>query len=160
MTRRILHRAHGASRVSENNMSSIYSTDAPIERDRWVPNRAGHFLAALGYPEDEITPTESTEFAETFEQEFARTLDQRGIAWMYKPRTFAVEWDEDGNFIDSFTPSFFLPASDLYLEVVGPNCRSLGEQSRKAGLLRQQYPGTSIEVFNVAGSGQHFDRAC
>lgn len=141
-------------------MSSIHSSDALFQRDRWIPNCSGSIPAGFDYFVDRIERSESIEFAEEFEQEFARTLDLRGIAWQYKPRTFAVEWDEDGNFIDSFTPSFFLPARDLFLDIVAPGCRSIIEKSRKARLLREQYPGTSIEVLNVEGSGAAFTLRC
>ena len=141
-------------------MSSIHSSDTPVGGDRWVANCSAPALARLDDYIDEIRPSESIEFAEDFEHEFARTLDRRGITWHYKPRTFAVEWDEDGNFIDSFTPTFFLPGRDLYIEIVASNCRSLIDQARKARLLRQQYPGTSIEVFNVEAPDQASSWLC
>lgn len=81
-----------------------------------------------------------------YEREFARTLDDLCIPWQHKPRTFAVEWDENGTFVDSFTPSFFLPARDLYVELVAPGCSLSSERVRKAGLLLYQYPGIRIEV--------------
>lgn len=133
-------------------MNSIYSNEGQVVSDQWLPNCENLLIADFDFGE-RPGPAESIEFADDFEQEFARRLDERGIAWQYKPRTFAVEWDEDGNFIDSFTPSFFLPASDLYLELVAPDGRVFIEKVRKASLLRQQYPTTTIEVV-------HAERAC
>ena len=132
-------------------MNAIYSSEAQIPGNNfWLesanpvaPNfDARHFLsdggrASLAAPID---------FAYDFEQEFARNLDQLSVPWQYKPRTFAVEWDENGAFVDSFTPSFFLPARDLYVELVAPGCGLSGERVRKAWLLRYQHPEIRIEV--------------
>jgi hypothetical protein len=93
----------------------------------------------------------SVEFAYAFEEAFARTLDQYGIAWHYKPRTFAVEWDNEGNFVDSFTPGFYLPVLDLYVELIGLD-RSEAAKAKKVRLLRQQKPELEIELVRAAGS--------
>jgi hypothetical protein len=89
---------------------------------------------------------ESVEFAGCREEEFARMLDENQISWRYKPRTFAVEWDEEGNFVDCFTPDFYLPSLDLYVEVTGADCRTSGEKARKVRLLRGQHPEIRIEL--------------
>jgi hypoxanthine phosphoribosyltransferase len=34
---------------------------------------------------------------------------------MYEPRTFVLE-DDDGTIVEGFTPDFFLPEADVYLE--------------------------------------------
>lgn len=86
------------------------------------------------------------EFAHVWELEFARVLDAHGISWRYKPRTFAVEWDEEGNFVDSFSPDFYLPELNLYIEVVGPGRGLSATKARKVRLLRQQYSHVDIEL--------------
>jgi hypothetical protein len=130
-------------------MSSICSNEAQARRESWQTNCPDLQIAGASSVADRYRLSESIEFFEDFEFDFARRLDRYGIAWHYKPRTFAVEWDEDGNFIDSFTPGFFLPASALYLELVTAVNRSFVEKERKARLLREQYPGTRIEVVVV-----------
>lgn len=85
------------------------------------------------------------EFASALEEEFAATLEKNQVSWQYKPRTFAVEWDEEGNFVDSFTPGFYLPAFDLYVEVAATDYRAAGAKSREVRLLRQQHPKIRIE---------------
>lgn len=92
----------------------------------------------------------AVEFAYCCEEEFARMLDQHQIPWRYKPRTFAVEWDEEGNFVDSFTPDFHLPALDLYVELVAPEYHGSAPKARKVRLLRQQYPEIRIELLSGA----------
>ena len=86
------------------------------------------------------------EFAGCQEEEFARMLDETQISWRYKPRTFAVEWDEQGNFVDCFTPDFYLPALDLYVEVAGTDYCTSVEKARKVRLLRRQHPEIRIEL--------------
>ena len=84
-------------------MNSIHSSEGQVVSDQWLPDYRDLLAVDFDFGE-RPGPAESNEFADDFEHEFARRLDERGIAWQYKPRTFAVEWDEDGNFIDSFTP--------------------------------------------------------
>ena len=38
----------------------------------------------------------TSQFAHPIEEEFARILDYYGIPWEYEPRTFALEWDDEG----------------------------------------------------------------
>ena len=77
-------------------------------------------------------------------------LDSHQILWKYKHRTFAVEWDEAGNFVDCFTPDFYMPAFDLYVELVATGCDALGAKARKVRLLRQQHPDIRIELLSTA----------
>ncbi|HJQ69910.1 MAG TPA: hypothetical protein VKA70_13110 [Blastocatellia bacterium] len=60
------------------------------------------------------------EFGNDLEAEFARMLDSYCIAWRYKPRTFAVEWDDEGIFVSSYTPAFYLLELDQYVELLTP----------------------------------------
>ena len=93
------------------------------------------------------------DFVYSWEEAFARTLDQHGIFWQYKHRTFAVEWDDEGNFVDSFTPDFYLPLFDLYVELTVPNHHEAGAKARKVRLLRQQRPGLRIELLSALPLG-------
>jgi hypothetical protein len=88
----------------------------------------------------------AVEFVHPWEEDFARVLDEHQIEWQYKPRTFAVEWDEEGNFVDSFTPDFFLPVSESYVQLIAPQDREAHQRARKVRLLRQQYPRIRIDL--------------
>ena len=90
------------------------------------------------------------EFAYCWEEEFARMLDLHQISWQYKHRTFAVEWDEAGSFADCFTPDFYIPAFDTYVELVAAGCGALGAKARKVRLLRQLHPDIRIELLSSA----------
>jgi hypothetical protein len=116
------------------------------------PAQSQFFSKEQSEPLDDGHTESPVGFAYAFEEAFARTLDQHGITWQYKPRTFAVEWDNEGNFVDSFTPDFYLPLLDLYVELIGPDRSEAAAKEKKARLLRQQEPGLQIELVRAAGS--------
>jgi hypothetical protein len=102
------------------------------------------------------TPLEPVEFLRPADKRFARALDERGIEWQYKPRTFAVEWDDDGNFLDCFSPDFYLPACDLFIQLAAKD-RS-GADARKVRLLHWTYPSIRIELIEL-GSQDSYGRS-
>ena len=66
--------------------------------------------------------------------------------WEYEPRTFTLEHDRDGRPVQAFTPDFYLPAYDLYIEITTLNQNLVTKKNRKARRLREQYPDVSIRV--------------
>lgn len=92
------------------------------------------------------------EFTHVWEEDFATALNNHRVAWKYKPRTFAVEWDEEGNFVDSFTPDFYLPFFNLFVQLVPRGHREAGPAARKVRLLRHHYPSTRIEFLRIDSS--------
>jgi hypothetical protein len=85
-------------------------------------------------------------FAHNSERQFAKLLDFYGIEWDYEPRTFTLEVDADGNPAGGFTPDFYLPAQDLYIEITTLNQKLVTRKNRKARRLREQYPDVRIKV--------------
>jgi len=73
-------------------------------------------------------------------------LDFYGIAWEYEPRTFTLELDLEGNPTQGFTPDFYLPAQDVYIEITTLNQRLVTKKNRKARRLREQFPDVRIKV--------------
>ena len=61
--------------------------------------------------------SEPPRFANPAELEYAKVLDWYGIPWQYEPTTFVLERDEEGRVTEAFSPDFYLPDQDLYLEV-------------------------------------------
>ena len=112
-------------------------------------NRIDEFNLAWNAPDG---TEHSVEFTEPSHGLFAHTLDQREISWMYKPRTFAVDWDAEGNFVGSFTPDFYLPDYDQYVELASGG--QLTEKTRNVRLLRQNYPNVRIRL--IAETSQIF----
>jgi len=126
--------------------TSLLYSDLSLNDPDWFAN---------GY-----SPSESAvEFAYFWEEAFALTLDRHGILWQYKPRTFAVEWDDEGNFVDSFTPDFYLPLIDLYVELIGPHHHETSMKARKVRLLRQQLPELRIELLSGDSSAGYAEYA-
>ncbi|MFY9571340.1 MAG: hypothetical protein WAV20_08085 [Blastocatellia bacterium] len=85
-------------------------------------------------------------FAHESEAEFARILDFYHIGWQYEPRTFAIEWDEEGNVISSFTPDFYVPDHDLYIELTTAKQPLVTKKNRKVRRLRELCPDINIKV--------------
>ena len=112
---------------------------------RWQPPKGGSRLAELG--PDPPLPHEQVRFAHNSERQFARLLDFYGIEWQYEPRTFTLERDRAGNPVQAFTPDFYLPAYDLYIEITTLNQKLVTKKNRKARRLTELYPEVKIRVF-------------
>jgi hypoxanthine phosphoribosyltransferase len=85
-------------------------------------------------------------FAHNSERQFAKLLDFYGIAWEYEPRTFTLEWDRQGRPTQAFSPDFYLPAYDLYIEITTLNQKLVTKKNRKARRLVELYPDVNIRV--------------
>lgn len=90
--------------------------------------------------------TSVTAFKNPEETEFAQILDSYHIEWVYEPKTFPIEWDAEGNVKLAFSPDFYLPKFDLYLELTIMNQKYVTLKNRKAKKLRELYPGTNIRI--------------
>jgi hypoxanthine phosphoribosyltransferase len=77
-------------------------------------------------------------FAHPVERELAAIFDELGIAWEYEPHTFVLERDEDGNVAEAFTPDFYLPESDVYVECTTMRQRLTTRKNRKIRKLRER----------------------
>jgi len=73
-------------------------------------------------------------------------LDFYAIAWDYEPRTFTLETDRGGLPVQAFTPDFFLPTYDLYIEITTLNQKLVTKKNRKARRLRELHPEVQIKV--------------
>jgi hypoxanthine phosphoribosyltransferase len=88
-----------------------------------------------------------TEFNHPSEELFANLLDFYRIEWEYEPRSFPLQWDKDGKVIEAFTPDFYLPEFDLYLELTTMKQALVTKKNRKVKLLKAIYPHINIQVF-------------
>jgi len=91
-------------------------------------------------------PHERVHFAHNSERQFAKLLDFYGIEWEYEPRTFTLERDRDGRPAQAFSPDFYLPAYDLYIEITTLNQKLVTKKNRKARRLREMHPDVRIKV--------------
>ncbi|NLB19033.1 MAG: cytidylate kinase-like family protein, partial [Syntrophomonadaceae bacterium] len=62
------------------------------------------------------------------------------------PRTFPIKWDSEGNVIQAFSPDFYLPKFDTYIELTTMNQKYVSEKKKKVKLLRKLYPGTNVNI--------------
>jgi hypothetical protein len=86
-------------------------------------------------------------FGHPSEEMFANLLDFYRIQWQYEPRSFPLQWDKDGNVMEAFTPDFYLPEFDLYVELTTMKQALVTRKNRKVKLLRAIYPHVNIQVF-------------
>jgi hypothetical protein len=96
----------------------------------------------------------SPPFVNEAEAECASILDYHGIPWEYEPRSFVLETDEEGRVLEAFTPDFYLPEQDLYLEVTVMKQSLITRKNRKIRKLRERYPDVKIKLFTK----RDFDR--
>ena len=97
--------------------------------------------AATHPPLDEIA------FAHASERVAAEILDFYRIRWLYEPTTFPIEWDGQGNVIASFSPDFYLPDFDLFIELTTMSQKLVTKKNRKVRRLRELYPDMNIKIF-------------
>jgi len=86
-------------------------------------------------------------FANASEEIFANLLDFYRIAWEYEPRSFPIQYHADGTVLESFTPDFYLPEFDLYVELTTMKQSLVTRKNRKVRLLRELYPHLNVQVF-------------
>ncbi|RJQ54351.1 MAG: hypothetical protein C4521_05810 [Actinobacteria bacterium] len=100
-------------------------------------------------PEADSTTSrvESTPFAHPSERECAKILEFYKIRWEYEPTSFPIAFDKKGNVIQSFTPDFYLPELDLYIELTTMSQKLVTKKNRKVRQLRELYPDVNIKIF-------------
>jgi len=89
----------------------------------------------------------SPRFAHESEAELARILDYYQVAWRYEPDTFPITWNGDGSVVESFSPDFYLPDIDLYVELTTLKQSLVRKKNRKMRYLRQLYPEIRVKLF-------------
>ena len=104
-------------------------------------------LARYGIVPPDRVRVERKAFGHPSEEVFANLLDFYRIAWDYEPRSFPLQWDKDGKVAEAFTPDFYLPEFDLYVELTTMKQANVTRKNRKIRLLRAIYPHVNIQVF-------------
>ena len=86
-------------------------------------------------------------FAHASEAELARILDFYDVVWRYEPDTFPIGWNLDGEVVESFSPDFYLPDLELYVELTTLKQKLVRKKNRKLRRLRELYPDVRIKLF-------------
>jgi hypothetical protein len=89
----------------------------------------------------------SVPFAHASEAEMSRILDFYAVRWEYEPHTFPILWNLEGDVVESFSPDFFLPDLDLYLEMTTLRQKLVRKKNRKLRRLRELYPDLNVKLF-------------
>ena len=91
-------------------------------------------------------PHERLRFAHNSERQFAKLLDFYEIEWEYEPTTFDIEWDKNGAATQRFSPDFYLPEFDLYIEITTLNQKLVTKKNRKVRRLMALYPDVKCKI--------------
>jgi hypothetical protein len=86
-------------------------------------------------------------FAHASEAELARILDFYQVRWEYEPHTFPIGWSMSGEVVESFSPDFYLPDLELYVELTTLKQKLVRKKNRKLRRLRELYPDVRIKLF-------------
>jgi hypoxanthine phosphoribosyltransferase len=68
------------------------------------------------------------------------------VEWQYEPRTFLLRSDENGNPLESFTPDFYLPELDLFIELTTLKQSLVTRKNRKLRHLRELHPEINVKL--------------
>ena len=74
----------------------------------------------------------------SWEVAYAKWLDKNGYKWQYESKTFDL-----GN--SSYTPDFYLPKKDMYIEIKGYYRESFIKKFKK---FKKMYPEINIQIEN------------
>jgi len=118
-----------------------YFSDAQFEFDLRL-KLASHCITPNG-----VATVKSKIFSHPSEELFANLLDFYRIAWVYEPRSFPLQWNESGAVTEAFTPDFYLPEGDLYVELTTMKQSLVTKKNRKVKLLKAIYPHINIQIF-------------
>src|SRR3989475_5807865 len=124
--------------ISPNPLAS--SVHAPIPQKWRHPVRQRSRLVRRTGPAHS-----RVEFAHPSEQEFARFLDYYRIRWQYEPVSFPIAW-EGTRVAEMFTPDFYLPEHDLYIELTTMKQSLVTPKNRKLRMLRELYPELNVRL--------------
>src|SRR5438094_4181260 len=124
--------------ISPNPLAS--SVHAPIPQKWRRPVRQRSRLVRRTGPAHS-----RVEFAHPSEQEFARFLDYYRIRWQYRPVSFPIAW-EGTRVAEMFTPDFYLPEHDLYIELTTMKQSLVTPKNRKLRMLRELYPELNVRL--------------
>ena len=91
-------------------------------------------------------------FAHKSEEEFARFLDFYSIEWRYESTGFPIEWDKEGRVVESFTPDFYLPQLDLFVELTTMKQSLVTRKNKKIRRMRNLYPDINLKILY----GRHY----
>ena len=103
-------------------------------------------MAKARTQEPEKTPS-AVQFAHASEEEFARILGFYGVVWQYEPHSFPLR-EENGRVLEAFTPDFYLPDLELYVELTTLKQSLVTEKHRKLRRFQERYPDIQVKLLH------------
>lgn len=94
-----------------------------------------------------LAPMRQLSFSHPSEEEFARLLDFYQVEWLYEPRSFPLAYDNN-RITEMFTPDFYLPEINLYIELTTTKQSLITEKNHKVRCLKELYPDVNIRLLN------------
>jgi Restriction endonuclease len=86
-------------------------------------------------------------FANPSERFCAEIFDALDVPWDLRSKTFVLERHADGHASESFTPDFYLPTHDLYIEITTMKQSLVTRKNRLVRKLRAVRPDANIKLF-------------
>lgn len=86
-------------------------------------------------------------FVHPSEAELAKVLDFYRIRWEYEPTSFPLARNEAGQPTEAFTPDFYLPDLNLYIELTTLKQDLVTDKNRKIRKFRELYPDKHLKIF-------------
>ena len=86
-------------------------------------------------------------FAHYSEKLFSEHLDLFNIQWIYEPTSFPLKWGR-GAIKMMFTPDFYLPELDVYVEITTMNQNLITKKQKKIKLAKKLYPNYNFKLIN------------
>jgi hypothetical protein len=93
-----------------------------------------------------LPPGQPPIYSHPAEELFARILDFYGLEWEYEPTTFPLAWTTQGQVTEAFTPDFYLPGQDLYIELTTLRPQLSTFKNRRLRRMQELYPHIHIKL--------------
>ena len=138
-----------SGRRGRRRSSAVRAATGPSWVSPAGPLAAPHAVRPGPLSLDAISPPDRPlpAFAHASEAEIARILDFYRIRWEYEPHTFPILWNLEGTVVESFSPDFWLPDLDLYLEMTTLRQKLVRKKNRKLRRIRELYPDIRVKLF-------------
>ncbi len=101
---------------------------------------AGPLGPPIPNPAAQATP----EFAHRAEVDFAALLDFYRIEWEYEPVSFPLQRANDGRIVQMFTPDFYLPEQELFVELTTMKQSLITKKHGKIRRLKELHPEIKV----------------
>ena len=100
----------------------------------------------VGTRDNGVVQQDEPPWANSTEERFAALLDSYGIEWQHEPHRFPIAFDDAGAPLEYFTPDFYLPETDEYIELTVLKQRLCTKKNRKLRLMERFHPGVKCRI--------------